>query len=54
MDIHFFEKDILLVGQTGKHRRMVAWIDKWMQGWIKKKDLSLEGQEKSRRMVGLI
>ena len=23
-----------LEGWTGKHRRTVGWIDKWMAGWI--------------------
>ena len=41
-----FEKNRWMVGQTGKNRRMVGVIEKWMARWIDTIEESLDGQEK--------
>ena len=41
-----FEKNRWMVGQTGKNRRMVGGIEKWMARWIDAIEESLDGQEK--------
>ena len=41
-----FEKNRWMVGQTGKNRRMVGGIEKWMARWIDTIEGSLDGQEK--------
>ena len=47
----FNEKNRWMVKWTGKNRRMVGGIEKWLAGWIDIIDGSLDGQEKIERWL---